>query len=173
MAEIDNDGHQHQCQHHQQTLEEVRPADGGEAAEEGVRHDDEQEHQHSRVGGDLREQGAEHRGARHQSGRHVDGVGKQEDQRTDQLQRAGVHRKAVGQVLGHGDGVIRRLGERAEAAGAEDPVGGGAQGKTDADPHLTEAEGEDRAGEPHQQPCGHIRCLRGQSRDPRPHGTAA
>ena len=126
VAEIDHDGHQHQCQHHQQTLEEVRPADGGEAAKEGVRHDDEQEHQHSRVGGDLREQGAEYRGARHQSGRHVDGVGKQEDQRADQLQRAGVHRETVGQVLGHGDGVIRRLGERAEAAGAEDPVGGGA-----------------------------------------------
>ena len=173
VAKVDHDGHQHQRQHHQHALEEIRPAHSGEAAEEGVRHDDQQEHEHGQLGGHVREQGGEHGGAGHQSGGHINGVGKQEDQRAHQLQGAGVHREAVGQVLGHGDGIVSSLGEGAQTLSAQDPVGGGAQRQTDADPHLAEAEGQNGAGKTHQQPRGHVGGLSGQRRDPGAHGASA
>ena len=173
VAEIDDDRHQHQRRHHQKALEEIRPTHSGEAAEEGVGHDDQQEHEHGQLGGYVREQGGEHGGAGHQSGGHINGVGKQEDQRAHQLQGAGVHREAVGQVLGHGDGIVSSLGEGAQTLGAQDPVGGGAQRQTDADPHLAKAEGQNGAGKTHQQPRGHVGGLSGQRRDPGAHGASA
>ena len=46
-------------------------------------------------------------------------------------------------------------------------------GMLDVKKALTEAEGEDRAGQAHQQPRGHIGRLRGQGGDPRAHGASA
>ena len=173
VAEIDDDRHQHQRRHHQKALEEIRPAHGGEAAEEGVGHDDEQEGEHGDLRGNIREERGKHGGARHQRGGHIDRVGKEEDERAHELQRAGIDREAVRQVLRERDGIVRRLGEGAKALGAQDPVGRRTDGKADADPHLAEAEGEDRAGQAHQQPRGHIGRLRGQGGDPGAHGASA
>lgn len=102
------------------------------------------------------------------AGGHIDRVGKEEDERAHELQRAGIDREAVRQVLRERDGIVRRLGEGAQSLGAQDPVGRRTDGKADADPHLAEAEGEDRAGQAHQQPRGHIGRLRGQGGDPGP-----
>ena len=173
VAEVNDDGDEHQRAHHQEALEEIRPAHGGKAAEEGVAHDDEQEREHGELGGDVRKERGEHGGARHQRGGHVDRVGKEENERAHELERAGIDREAVRQVLRERDGVVRRLGEGAQPSRAEEPVGGGADGKADADPHLAEAEGEDRPGQAHEQPRGHIGRLRGQRRDPRPHRAPA
>ena len=123
--------------------------------------------------GNVREERGKHGGARHQRGGHIDRVGKEEDERAHELQRAGIDREAVRQVLRERDGIVRRLGEGAQPLGAQDPVGRRTDGKADADPHLAEAEGEDRAGQAHQQPRGHIGRLRGQGGDPGAHGAPA
>ena len=52
-------------------------------------------------------------------------------------------------------------------------MGGGAQRQTDADPHLPKAEGQNGAGQTHQQPRGHGGGLSSQRRDPGAHLPAA
>ena len=79
----------------------------------------------------------------------------------------------IGKVLGQGNGVVSGGGEAAQTACNQDPVGNRTNGKTDADPSLSKAESEDAAGQTHQQPGAHIRCLCAHCSDPRSHFTAA
>ena len=63
--------------------------------------------------------------------------------------------------------------EKQRSARDNDPVGNRADAQTDADPDLTEAEGENRTGKTHQQPRRHVGRLRAHCRDPRTHVAAA
>ena len=105
-------GEQHGAEH-QHALEEVRPADGGEAAQEGVADDDDSSQIHGGVFVDTDyfiEKGA----AGLDGGSGIDRVGHEEDDGADDLQGVGFAAETVGQILRDGDGVAGDDGELAE-----------------------------------------------------------
>ena len=168
-----DDGNSQQGNEHQNALKEVSPADGLEAAEEGVADDDERVDEHCGALRDVGEQAHEHGGACDQRRGDIHGEGNEEYDRTDDLKGLFLRNKAVCQVLGNGDCVVCGNGQLAQPLCAEDPVSRSAECKADAYPDLAEAESEDRAGQTHEQPRRHIRRLSAHCGDPRSHGAAA
>ena len=166
------DGGDEQGGQHQQALEEIGPAHGGEAAQEGVGNDDGGGNVHGHGGVDVHddvEQGAAGLDGR----RRVDGVGHQENGGAEDLQGLVRGLEAVGQILGDGDGVVGGDGEPAQTGGLKDPAGGIAQTQTDGDPDLADTGGVDGGGQAHQDPGAHIGSAGGQGRDPGAHLAAA
>ena len=82
------DGGDEQGAEHQKALEKVRPAHGGKAAQEGVTDDDQRRQIHGKVGVDADDR-VEQSSCRLDAGGGVNGVGHQEDDRADDLQRVG------------------------------------------------------------------------------------
>ena len=157
---------------HQHALEEVRPADGGEAAQEGIGNDNEGGQIHSRrlVHTDN---GVKQGAAGLHAGGGVHGIGHQEDHRADDLQGLGLREKAVGQILGNGDGVVGHDGEPTQPGGLGDPADGVADGQTHGDPYLAQTQGVNGGGQTHEHPGAHIGGAGRQRRDPGAHLPAA
>ena len=85
-------------------------------------------------------------------GCNVNGECDKEYDSTDNLKGLLIRSKAVGKILGNGDGVACCNGELSQSLCTENPVCRGAQCKSDAYPDLAEAECEDGAGQTHEQP---------------------
>ena len=166
------DGGDHHGAQHEQTLEEVGPGSGLEAAQKHVADGDGSGHVHGQGlidAGNGVEQGAASLDGR----RRVDGVRDQEHHGADDLQGLGAAQEAVGQVLGNGDGVVGHDGELAQAGSLEDPADGVAQRQADGNPDLTQAQGKDGGRQAHQDPSGHVRRASGKCGYPRSHRAAA
>ena len=159
---------QEQGTQHQQALEEVGPADGGETAEEGVADDDRGGDIHGDIGIQA-EDGVEQGAGGLDAGGRINRVSHEEDDGADDLEGMGLGLEAVGQILGNGDGVIRRDGEGPQARRLEDPAEGIADGQADCDPDLTQTQGIDGSRKAHQHPGAHIGSAGGQRGDPGPH----
>ena len=157
---------------HEHALEEVRPADGGKAAEEGIADDDDRGEVHG--GGRVHaDDGVEERAAGLDGRGGIDRVGHEEDHRAENLQRAGLREESVRQILGDGDRVACNDGEAAQARRLHEPADRIADGKAHADPDLSHAEGIDRGRQTHEHPRAHIGRAGGERRDPRAHLAAA
>ena len=103
------------------------------------------------------------------AGGRINRVSHEEDDGADDLEGMGLGLEAVGQILGNGDGVIRRDGEGPQARRLEDPAEGIADGQADCDPDLTQTQGIDGSRKAHQHPGAHIGSAGGQRGDPGPH----
>ena len=166
------DGREHQGGEHQQALEEVGPAHGVEAAEEHVDEDQRGGDHHGRLLVPA-EHGVEQRAAGVDAGGGVDAVGDHEHDRGDDLQRLVIRQEAVREKLRNRDRVVRADGVAAQTGRHVDPRQDRADGQTDADPDLADAEQIDRARQAHQHPRAHIGRAGTQRRDPAVHLTAA
>ena len=169
---VDHGGGEDRCEQHgaehQHALEEVCPADGGEAAQEGVADDDDggQIHGAGRVNADdLVEQGA----AGFDGGCGVNRVGHEEDDGADDLQRVGLAAEAVGEVRRNRDGVACNDGELAEARGFDDPADGVAKAEADGDPDFRETFAVDGGRQAHEDPRAHVRGAGREGGDPCAH----
>lgn len=109
----DEDGSDQQRRQHEKSLEEVRPAHGGEAAQEGVGDDDKGRDVHGHVGVDVHHR-VEQRAAGLDAGGGIDGVGHQEDHRANDLHELALGEEAVGEILRDGDRVPGADGEAAQ-----------------------------------------------------------
>lgn len=174
-AHAHHDRHSEQGDQHHNALEKVRPTNCLVAAKEGVDQDEAGEQCHCKhfLVRKPRDHGDHNAFSGNEGRGNVNGKADQEDDRAHDFQNGVLGGEAVGQILGQGNGVARCTREAAQTLGDEDPVGGSTEGKTDTDPHLAHAEGENTAGEAHKKPAGHIRRLGTHSGDPRTHRTAA
>ena len=166
------DRSQQQGAQHQQALEEVRPAHGGETAQERIGNDNRCRQVHRDIGVNsdhLVEQCAGCLDGR----RSIDRIGNQEDHRAHHLQRVGLGLEPAGQVLGNRDRVIRHDGERPQALRLKQPAQGIPDCQADGNPHLAETLGVNRGRQAHQHPGAHIGCARGKRADPGAHFPAA
>ena len=166
------DRHDDERGEHQHPLDEVGPAGGQKAAEEGVGDDDDradgQRHDVVEVEDVLEKLRA---GAEGGSG--VDEEKDEDDHCADASDRGGLAAKAVLQILRDGDRVVGDVGELAQAHGDELPVEIGAEREADGDPRGGEPRPEGRGGKPEQQPAGHVGGLRAQRGDPAPEAPAS
>ena len=165
-------GSQQQRRQHNHALEEVRPAHGREAAQEGVGNDDEGGQIHG--GGGIHvhyrvEQGA----AGLDGGGGVDRVGHQENHRAQHLQGFLLLQEPVGQILGDGDGVLGGDGEPAQPGGLKNPAQGVADAQTDGNPGLADAKGVNGGGQTHEHPGAHVGSTGGQGGHPGAHVPAS
>ena len=157
-----------QSAQHQQALEEVGPADGGETAQEGVADDDHRGDVHGDGGINANnriEQGA----AGLNTGRGVNGISHQEDDRADHLEGFAGRQEAVGQILGDRNGVVCSDGVFPQTGCFYQPADGVADGQADGDPGLTQTGGVNGSGQAHKNPCAHIGSTGRQGRDPGTH----
>ena len=168
-----DDRDRQQGDEHEGALEEVGPADRLEAAEERVEKDDGREDDHGSLSREAGDQGHEDRGAGDETGGDIDGEADEEHDGRNDGQNGLFREETVLQVFRQGDGVVRGLRELTKTFGDEDPVEGGTDGKTDADPGFAEAEGQDRAGKTHEEPGGHVGSLCTEGSDPGAHLAAA
>ena len=166
------DGGDQQRAQHQHALEEVGPAHGGEAAQEGVTDDDDGGQVHSH-GGVHADDGVEQGAAGLDGGGGVDGVGHQEDDGADDLQQLTLGEEAVGQILGDGDGVVGHDGKAAQTGRFHQPADGVADAQADGDPGLADTGGVDGGGQAHEDPGAHIAGAGRQCRHPGAHLAAA
>ena len=170
-AQRENGGNEQGGQH-QQALEEVRPAHGVEPAQEGIAHDNARGDIHG--GGSVN---ADNRMEQSAAGLHggggVHSVGHQEDHRADDLQGLGLAQKAVGQILGHGDGIVGHDGKAAQPGRLHQPADGIADGQADGDPRLADTRHINAGRQTHEHPRAHVGRARAQRRHPCAHLTAA
>ena len=163
-----DDGGGDQGDEHEHALEKVRPADGAEAAQEGVGDDDHRSEDHG-AGGVYPQHGVEQGAAGLDAAGGVNGVGQEEDHRAQDLQGLVPAEEAVGEILGNGDGILRRNGEAAEPLGYQDPAQRLAQGQAHGGPDLHQTGEVQSAGKTHEHPGAHIRSAGGKSGDQTAH----
>ena len=70
-------------------------------------------------------------------------------------------------------GISRSFRELSQALGAKYPVRGSSQREPYSYPDLSETESQDRSGEAHKKPCGHIGSLCRHGGDPWTHCSSA
>ena len=157
-----DDRAEHQGAQHEKSLEEVRPADGIEASEEGVENDNGGSDDHGDSGIHVKNR-LEEVSAGDDAGGGVDAVDDDKDERGDDLQRLVFRQEAVGEKLGNGDGVVGSDGEAAQLRRDKDPSGNGAAEKADGDPHLTHARQIDGTRQTHEHPRAHVGGSRAES----------
>ena len=162
----DNRAEQERAEH-EKPLEKVGPADGIEAAKEGVKHDDRRRHDHgdSRINAQHR---VEKRAARGNARSGIHAVNDHEHNRRDDLKRLVLRQKAVGQKLRDGDGVVGSDGITAQTGRNKNPRQNRAKHQTHGNPDLAHAVEIDGTGQTHQHPRAHV----GGARAQRGHQTA-
>ena len=170
-AEGKDGGYQQRAQH-QQALEKVRPAHGGEAAHEGVGDDDHRRdvHGHRRVNA---HHGVKQRAAGLDAAGGIHRIRYQKNDSADHLHGFAAGQEAVGQILGDGDGVLGGNGIPAQPRRFKDPAQGIADRQTNGNPRFPHAKGVHRRGQTHQHPGAHVRRAGRQSRYPGTHFSAA
>ena len=164
-------GSNQQCAQHQQTLEEVGPANCGEAAQEGVADDNDSGNVHSN-GGINADNGVKQCTASLNTGSSIDGVGNQKDRGADDLQCLAAGQKTVGQILRNRDGVLGSDGILTQPGSLHQPADSIADGQADGDPGLAQTCCVNGCGQTHQNPGTHIGSTGRQGGDPGTHLTA-
>ena len=122
-----------QCADHQRRLDGVGPADGQEAADEDVGDGAQGADPEGDAVGHA-EHALEEAGAGHDAGGAVQREEDEDDDGREDAQQVAVVLEAVGEVVGHGEGVADLLGVDAQAPGHQVPVEPGADAQADGDP---------------------------------------
>ena len=167
------DKHRGQGQKHERALHEIGGAHREIAAHERVEeHDDgADDHHHAVVPAEQRREQLAHGD---EAGGGVDGEEQKDDDRGDGHEDVLRVVEAVGEEVGHRDGVAGLFGVLAQALGHELPVQIGADGQADGRPHGIRRAGEvGHAGQAHEEPPRHIRRFGRQGREPRSQAAAA
>ena len=167
------DEHGGQREEHEHALNEVGGAHREVAAHEGIEeHDDGADDHHDAVV--PAKQRGEQLAHGDEAGRGVDGEEQKDDDRGDGHEDVLRVMEAIGEEVGHRDGVAGLLGVLAQALGHELPVQIGADGQADGRPHGIRRAGEvGHAGQAHEEPPRHIRRFGRQGREPRSQAAAA
>ena len=122
---------------HQQSLEEIGPADRLESSEEGVDDDDDRTYQHEGLVLSLGEDGQKRVSSRHECRCDIDGEEHEDDHSAQDPDDGPVLLETVGEVLGDGDRVVRLLGIHPQTFRDNKPSEIGTDRKTDSGPDLT------------------------------------
>ena len=151
---------------HHETLDDIGPRDGEEAADERVEHGDAGHQEHAPQIGQV-EARLEEGAAGDHAGGDVEGEVDEDDEARDDAQDAALVVEAVAVEAGDRDRVARRLGVAAQPRGDDPPVEPGADREADADPRLDEARRVDGAGQAHEQPAARVGGPGAERRDER------
>ena len=163
---------EHHGAQHKQTLEEVGPAAGFEAAHEHVANSDKRCNVHGNVRIDAG-YSVKQRAACLDGACRVYGVSYQEDDGAYDLQRLAGAFEAVREVLRDGDGVVGHNREFAQAWSLENPADGVADCQAHGDPNLSHAQCINAGRKAHEHPCAHVGGASGKRGDERTHFAAA
>ena len=168
----DNRGNHDDGNEHHGRLDKVGPANGEEAAHEGVAHHHDGAENQSRVVVHA-EDGSEELGASHKAGHGVEKEEGENEDGGDNADNALVVAETVREKVGEGDGIAAEVAVLAEPATHDFPVQVGADHETDTDPGFGKAAHEDGAREAHQKPAAHVGGLCGHGDHPLVHATVA
>ena len=120
------------------------------------------------------EQRGEQLADRHEAAAHVDAEKHEDDERRDGRDDVLAVMEALGEEVGHRDGVAGHHGVAAEASRHELPVEVRADSQADGGPHGVGRAGEvGQARQAHEQPAAHVGCLGAQSGQPRADAAAS
>ena len=159
-------GHEQDGEEHHDALDEVRPADGEEAARERVEDDDESaEEQRLRVG--KRENSLKELAACDEARRRVDDEEDQNEDGGDDAQEVRLVLVAILQKIGQRQRIVGKLRIFSKTCGNELPVRISAERKPQGDPARIETRDVGEARQPHEHPAAHVGSLGAQGRDPR------
>ena len=164
--------HNQQSQEHQGALHGIGVAHSQEATDEGVQHGDRTDDQHTGQvvtveGGLVVTATGDHAGG------DVEREENDDDHGGSETQRARLVVRAVFEEARQRDRVVGHFRVGAHAGCDPLPVRPRAKEEADGDPELTEAGDEQRAGQAHQQPAGHVRSTGRKRRDERVEATVA
>ena len=151
--------HHHQGHRHDNGLDQVGKAGRQEPAHDRVDDDDSGADEH---GGNIvdAEQGGEQLSAGGEAGGQIGHEKDHDDHGGDGGEQVSLIPPALGEELGHRDGVDL-VGVAADAPRHDEPVQIGAHSQSDGGPAGLRQAGEvGHAGQPHQQPGGHVAGLR-------------
>ena len=180
----DNRRHQDNCDKHQRTLDEVRPAHRHVPAEQRIADDDERADPETERVASHREPEERNRvrnaeGRReelrtaHEPGRRVEREEHEDDDRRDDARDAGRIAEAVADEVRNRDRIPAGVRIDPESVRHDLPVEVSAHEEPDADPRLGEAADVDGARKAHQQPARHVGGLRRERDHPLVHLAAA
>ena len=157
----DDQGHGNDDDDHQDGLEEVGPAEGLVPSEERVKDDDGTADDDTDLHPAVLQEHLHDDAAALEPGADVDGEEEQDDDRAGDPQVTLVVCEAVGEELGHGEGVLGYEGVFPEPLRDEEPGCVGSYQEPDTDPRLAETGQDDGSRETHQEPSAHVGGLCG------------